>query len=245
MVIPTVSEELLAFSRNVEMFQAKDIKVAVSNEKSILIANNKGETYNFFKNKPYCPQIYTAFQPHFPCVVKPCDSRGSRGFYICKDDVTLKSALETDERQFGKSLIMEYLQGDEFSVYGLSDLNGTPLLSIANKRIKARGESTVAEVVANHTVCDLSKSIASQLGLVGPWNVQLMGSSCFKIVEVNPRIAGSASLIIAAGIAYIDLIIKVFTNQKILPQELNNLNGNLFMIRYNEEIFVKPENIHQ
>ncbi len=243
LIIPTVSEELERFAENAKMFNKKDICVAISSPESLKIANNKYETYNFFKGKPYCPQIYNILNPQFPCIVKPYSSRGSRGIHFCEDKNTLKFALQSNQKQFNNSLIMEYLKGDEYSVYGLSDLDGKPLLSIAIKRIKARGESTVAELISDHAVCRLASRIASQIGLVGPWNVQLMGSSCYKIVEINPRIAGSASLIEASGLDYIGLVVKVFTKQPISQQELKCPKNHLYMIRYNEEIFLKQEEI--
>jgi predicted ATP-grasp superfamily ATP-dependent carboligase len=138
---------------------------------------------------------------------------------------------------------MEYLNGNEYSVYGISDLKTKPILSLANRRIIAKGESKVAELAPNELACNVAESIASQVGLVGPWNIQLINvNGCYKIVEINPRIAGSASLIMAAGIDYFGLIIKAFTNQEIRPEELVCKNR-VYMIRYNEEIFLTPENI--
>lgn len=243
LIIPTVSEELALFAKNLAMFKAEDVQVAVSNEKSIAVANNKLETYRFFKGEPYCPQIYDEETLRFPCVVKPCDSRGSRGFYVCNGELSLSAALESNRRQFGGSIVMEYLQGEEYSVYGLSDLKGQPLLSVVNRRIKARGESTVAEVVVNPKVSRLASLIARQIGMVGPWDVQLMGKEGnYKIVEVNPRIAGSTALVIASGIDYVGLVIKVFTNQKISQRELT-CQSHPVMIRYNEEIFLEEDEI--
>lgn len=243
LVIPTISEELVLFAQNAAAFRAKGIQIAVSNEKSIVVANNKEETYRFFKGKPYCPIVYDQSTLRFPCVVKPCDSRGSRGFYVCSNELSLNAALESNNRQFGRSIVMEYLQGEEYSVYGLSNLKGQPLLSVANKRIKARGESTVAEVVVNPEVSRLGSLIAEQLGMVGPWNVQLMGKEKnYKIVEVNPRIAGSTALVIAAGIDYVGLVIKVFTNQEI-NQEESVCQCLPVMIRLNQEIFLEKDEI--
>jgi carbamoyl-phosphate synthase large subunit len=244
LVIPTVGEELALFSNNKELFQARGIIIVISNPKSIEIANNKLNTYTFFRGKKYCPDIYSsAKDTKYPCVVKPINSRGSRGFYICDTSTALELALCKNEQEGYMSIVMERLRGTEYSVYGLSDLNGKPLVSIANKRIRAVGESKVAKIVFSPELDELASKIAQKLNLVGPWNVQLMGySSSFKIVEVNPRVAGSLSLIMASGLNYIDLIIKVFTGQTISKEELNYTPG-IIMTRYNEEIFLKPETV--
>lgn len=241
-IFPTVSEELLAFAQAIELFKREGLTVAVSGYTSLLIANNKLSTYDFFKGKPYCPALYDQQTTEFPCVVKPVNSRGGRGFNICTNRASLEVALDRN-KVYGESVIMEYLNGNEYSVYGISDLKTKPILSLANRRIIAKGESKVAELAPNELACNVAESIASKVGLVGPWNIQLINvNGCYKIVEINPRIAGSASLIMASGIDYFGLIIKVFTNQEIKPEELVCKN-HVFMIRYNEEIFVTPENV--
>jgi carbamoyl-phosphate synthase large subunit len=241
LIIPTVSEELAPFAKNIEVFEKKGIRVIVSNEKSIEIANDKLKTYDFFKGEDFCPEIYSDQNPKFPCVVKPTNSRGSRGFYICDDNAALQVALQKNQREGYISVVMECLKGMEYSVYGLSDLTGQPLVSVANKRIRAIGESKVAKVVFSPEINELAIKIAKKLNLTGPWNVQLMGSDCcFKLVEVNPRVAGSLSLIIAAGLKYVDLMIKIFTGENIDADELKYQAG-IIMTRYNEEIFLTPD----
>jgi carbamoyl-phosphate synthase large subunit len=241
LIIPTVSEELASFAKNVELFEKKGIRVIVSKEESIEIANDKQKTYDFFKGEDFCPEIYSDQNPQFPCVVKPTNSRGSRGFYICDDKASLEVALQKNENEGYTSVVMERLKGTEYSVYGLSDLCGQPLVSIVNKRIRAIGESKVAKVVFSPEIDELAKKIAQKLNLTGPWNVQLMGAnSCFKLVEVNPRVAGSLSLIIASGLKYVDLMIKIFTGESIDADELKYQPG-IIMTRYNEEIFLTPD----
>jgi carbamoyl-phosphate synthase large subunit len=240
-VFPTVGEELSYFAdAATNLFAIKKINVAVAGPSAISIANDKAKTYAFFKGESFCPKVYDSSNAQFPCVVKPANSRGSRGFNICSDIASLAVALERN-KVYGDSLIMEYLDGPEYSVYGLSDLNGRVVLSLANRRITAKGESKVAELTRNESVCKVASTIASKIGLIGPWNIQLINN---KVVDINPRMAGSTSLIMASGIDYVGLVIKVFTGQKIHPEELL-VKNHVFMIRYNEEIFLKPENIQQ
>jgi carbamoyl-phosphate synthase large subunit len=241
LVIPTVSEELLPFSQNIGLFQKKGVTVAVSGPESIEVANNKLKTYGFFKGESFCPEVYSAQEPKFPCVVKPIESRGSRGFYICENMEDLKVALEKNVHSGYQSVVMELLKGVEFSVYGLSDLGGKPLVCVINKRIRAVGESKVAKIVLSLEIEDLAFEMARKLKLVGPWNIQLMGrKGFFKLVEVNPRVAGSLSLVEASGLHYIDLMIKIFTDKKIQPYELQYHPG-IIMTRYNEELFLNPD----
>lgn len=240
-IVPTVNEEMIYFAKNLGIFQKENISVVVSNEMSIDVATNKLSTYRFFEKETYCPKLYEKNEIVYPCVVKPKESRGSRGFYICSSKEDVGVALKQNSKGFGdgNSVIMEYLKGDEYSVYGISDLNREPLVTVPIKRIQAVSESKKAQVIKDGDIISVANDMASKLGLIGPWNIQLIKTDDGpKIVEINPRFGGTTSLIIAAGVNYVELAIKVFTNQKICSEELE-YKDNIFMTRYNEEIFIR------
>ncbi|MDH3610449.1 MAG: ATP-grasp domain-containing protein [Nitrosopumilus sp.] len=239
-IIPTVEEEMINFARNILEFNNNGIKVIVSNPQSIEIATNKSSTYKFFQKNAFCPRIYDYQNVEFPCVVKPNTSRGSRGFFICHSKEDLDFAIKGNKKGFGDSVIMEYLEGTEFSVYGISDLKGNPLVSVANKRITAVGESKKAQIIDDKEILKTANEIAKKIKLQGPWNVQIMKTKNGpKLIEVNPRFSGSLSLSIASGLDLVEISMKVFKNEKIEPNEFE-YEKDLIMTRYNEEIFVRP-----
>jgi carbamoyl-phosphate synthase large subunit len=243
MVIPSVQEELVKFSRNLNRFDEIGVKVVVSNTQSLLRSNDKSKTYSFFKGESYCPKVYDNWiLVDFPVAVKPKNSRGSRGFYKCSNEREIKVAIEQNSRLFDGSIIMEYIPGTEYSTYGLSDLSGKPIVAVPLRRILAVSESKRAETVHEPEVSEIASDIAKKLGLVGPWNVQLKRAEngSLKLIEVNPRFAGSLSLVIASGVDLPNLAIKLFTGQKINEGELK-YQSNLFMVRYNEEVFISKE----
>jgi carbamoyl-phosphate synthase large subunit len=240
-ILPTVQEELIYFARNIDKFKSKGITVAVSNVNSLLRSNNKLETYAFFKGAAYCPEIYDGTNVKFPAVVKPFDSRGGRGFFKAENEEELKVFLSINDRSFGKgnSLVMEYLPGTEYSTYGFSDLSGVPLAVVPIKRIAANGTSTKAEIVDHPKVKSVASEIATKLELQGPWNIQLMESGDnLKLVEVNPRFAGTSILLDHAGLHLPHLTIQLFTGQKIKAKELQYRSG-VIMTRYAEEQFIE------
>jgi carbamoyl-phosphate synthase large subunit len=174
-------------------------------------------------------------------VVKPNNSRGSRGFFVCRSKEDLDFAIKKNKKGFGDSVIMEYLEGIEFSVYGISDLKGNPLVSVANKRIKAVGESKKAQIIDDKEILKTANEIAQKIKMHGPWNVQIMKTTNGpKLIEVNPRFSGSLSLVIEAGLDLIEISMKIFNKEKIDPNEFE-YEKDLIMTRYNEEIFVRPE----
>ncbi|MDE1871719.1 MAG: ATP-grasp domain-containing protein [Candidatus Micrarchaeota archaeon] len=242
-VLPTVQEELIHFARKTEMFEDAGIKVAVSKPESLLVSNNKLRTYAFFKGASYCPELYNDSTVRFPAVIKPKDSRGSRGFYIAENEDELRVFLAKNERVFGKdnSIVMEFLNGSEYSTYGISDFKGKPLVAVPIKRILAGGTSVRAEVADNPKVKEIATDIASKLNLYGPWNVQLMESNDgVKLVEVNPRFAGTSVLAAAAGVNMPELTIRLLMGEKVEGKDLEYKTG-VTMTRYSEEIFIEKD----
>lgn len=241
-VIPTVSEELIHFAKSVPKFLANGMTVIVSNPKSIEVANNKLSTYNFFAGETYCPKVYEG-NVEYPCVVKPVSSRGSRGFHVCESERDLQFALEKNSKHFDKSIVMEYLKGPEFSVYGVSDLKGKVVFAIANERIQAVSESKKARMNNDADVLKVARDIATKLNLVGPWNIQIIKTvSGPKLVEVNPRFAGTLSLAIGAGANLVELAIKMYLGDDVKWEEVR-YRDRLIMTRYNDEVFIEPEGI--
>jgi carbamoyl-phosphate synthase large subunit len=245
MIIPTVEEELIHFARNMDIFEKAGIVVTVSNAKSLLASNDKLKTYRHFRGKRFCPEIYSNSTVKFPAAIKPMDSRGGRGFFKVENRDELKTLLARNDREFGKgkSLIMEFVPGVEYSTYGISDLKGKALAVVPVKRLEAHGTSTKAQIVRNSKVEKVAKEIAESLGLQGPWNVQLMESgSDVKLIEVNPRFAGTVILPDHAGIHFPHLTIKLFLGQRILGKELKCRMG-VYMTRYSEEKILAPNQI--
>lgn len=239
-LIPTVQEELLVVARNRRRFERNGVVPVVSGEESLTIASDKRLTYSFFRGERYCPKVFTRSRVEFPAVVKPVNSRGARGFQVCRNRSELRIALERNTRTFGESVIMEYVPGTEFSVYGLSGPDSSPIVTVPIRRIEVIRESKKAEVVKDPRVQSVAAAVAAQLGLVGPWNVQLMRyDGRIVLIEVNPRFAGTVALVNAAGVNLPELAIKVALGRPILPDELR-FRDRLLVTRYNEEIFLTP-----
>ncbi|MFZ0890923.1 MAG: ATP-grasp domain-containing protein [Thermoplasmata archaeon] len=242
-ILPTLDEELIVLARNREKFERSGITLLLASEDPIRVATNKRLTYEFFRDQPFCPRIFDTTTVEFPAVVKPVNSRGGRGFYVCENSQELQVALGRNRRAFGESVIMEYLIGSEYSVYGISGRDGKPIVTVPVRRILAVSESKRAQVEVVRSVQRVAGEIASRLKLTGPWNIQLMKSKKrITLIEVNARFAGTVSLVIAAGVNLPDLAMKVFLDRKISKEELKFCN-HLVMTRYNEEIYLQPKQL--
>ena len=212
------------FSHHKKIIESKGIRVMVSDEKVVSIANNKYKLYEFLKERNINPLHYTKIFDDkiltivrtfsIPFVLKNEEGTGGQGTLIVCDN---ERGIKEDDRKFylsleifnanpelyvtKKTIISEYLPGDEYSVDTLS-FNGRFYYAVIRKRFKSVGglalESTV---VHDEDLLKLSKSIVQKLGLSFVNNLQfkMSSSGVYKMMEINPRIPGTIKLSLAAG----------------------------------------------
>lgn len=186
---------------------------------------------------------------------KPCVSNGSRGFRIIseqmneldhlfnqKPDSTYLS-LESAKRilssgKFPELLVTEYLPGEEFSVDCLVD-NGDSVLIVPRVRNRMIGGISVeGEFIKEDSIIEYCRKVNKELQLHGNIGIQVKKSSNdqFLILEINPRVQGTISSALGAGINLPVLAVKQELGMKIAPQESDVKWGTKFS-RYWNEVF--------
>jgi len=193
-ILPQNTAELPILSTNIELFNDKGIKVAVSKADAIKTANNKyklfekakklniqiAESYlvtNFNNLKSKATQLGW---PNEKIVVKPPVSNGSRGVRIVSEDYNRKEAFYNEKPsslnttlnelhsvlgdEFPELIVMEYLPGDEYTVDVFRDKNY--LISIPRKRINIRsGITFAASLEKNEKLINHSNALAKAINL--------------------------------------------------------------------------------
>lgn len=100
LICPLVTRELFPFSQHKQQFEAKGIKVLVSDYNALSIANDKGKLYQLLHNSgiltPQFVIVHTVAEleravqhlgyPDKTVCFKPCVSNGMRGFRIIDDN---------------------------------------------------------------------------------------------------------------------------------------------------------------
>lgn len=137
-------------------------------------------------------------------------------------------------------VVMEFLSGQEYSVYCLAD-KGEPLYTIPNKKLSTIETNTKdAEIEMNAEVIEICRKICRALKLDYNVNIQLRyGSDRIpKIIEINPRVAGTIALPIAGGVDLLHLAIQMCLG-KTVPTDLKIKEG-VRLKRYVDDYFVDP-----
>jgi carbamoyl-phosphate synthase large subunit len=186
---------------------------------------------------------------------KPSVSNGSRGFRIISEQmneldllfnhkptstyISLQDAMRIlSSGKFPELLVSEYLPGEEYSVDCLSN-HGETIVALPRLRKKmVNGISVEGEFVHDNSIIDYCSNIIRELKLHGNIGIQVKKSASgkFLILEINPRVQGSISAGLGAGINLPVLAVKQELGLTISPEELKVKWGTQFT-RYWEEVF--------
>jgi len=186
---------------------------------------------------------------------KPTVSNGSRGFRIISTSIDEHHLLFNEKpmaalisyndavrilslKAFPELLVSEYLPGEEFSVDCLAR-NGETILVLPRSRNKIiNGISVEGEFVREESIINYCTQIIQELKLHGNIGMQLKKSALekFLLLEINPRVQGTISAGLGAGINMPLLAIKQELGLPIHDGEYQVKWGTKFS-RYWSEVF--------
>ena len=213
----TLELEILA---NSDLRVCVSNRVGIANDKFYLMATCKktGVPYPEHKEVNNLADLILAVHslgyPDKKVVIKPPKSSGSRGMRIIDDNldykrmflfeklnpfITLKNLIEILGDKFPDLLVMEYLEGDEYTI---DCFRGNRFISIPRKREEIKsGISFKTSLVKDDELIEYSKKISEELDLKYAFGFQFKGG---KILECNPRVQGTmiASTLAGANIIY-------------------------------------------
>jgi len=241
-ILPQNTLELQILSNNKKIFRDAGVKIIISDSDSISDANNKFKLMEKAKSLslPH-PEYYLVSNwtdlleaakslgwPHKRVVVKPPESNGSRGVRIIDENISLKeeffyqkpgslyTRLDILEKilddKFPELLVMEYLDGDEFSVDIFRNNDGTTVIPRVRNNIKS-GITFAGKVVKNDKINDFSTQLAEGLNLKYCFGFQfIMKNDIPNIIECNPRVQGS-------------MIISTLSNANVIYNSIMDIMG--------------------
>lgn len=185
--------------------------------------------------------------PEKPVCFKPSVSNGSRGFRVMDTKVNEHNWLfnqKPDSRfiqyadalrilsaaPFPELLVSEYLPGDEYSADCLCD-HGESRLIVPRLRIKQiNGISVKGQFVKQDEIIESCRRIIAELKLHGNIGIQLKANNAgqFRVLEINPRVQGSISACLGAGVNLPVLAVKQETGNFDSSQTFNIRWGSYF-----------------
>ena len=139
---------------------------------------------------------------------------------------------------FPELLVSEYLPGDEYSVDCLCNHGESILIVPRLRKRMINGISVEGEFIQEETITSYCKQIIKELQLHGNIGIQVKksGAGQFLILEINPRVQGTISAALGAGVNLPELAVKQELGLPVFPNELQVHWGTKFS-RYWEEVF--------
>jgi carbamoyl-phosphate synthase large subunit len=156
----------------------------------------------------------------FPVMVKPREGSGARSIHRADDARAAEFFVDYVKEP---TMVQRLMDGPEFSIDCLSDLDGRCLNAIPRTMIESRGgESIKGTVIADDELVELGRRVVEALGVRGPATVQVFRDReiGLGITDVNTRFGGAFPAPMYAalpGRTYPELIVRMARGERVEP----------------------------
>ncbi len=153
----------------------------------------------------------------YPIVIKPRTSYGAKGFSVVNSKTELIEHFKLTEAKFGPSLVQEYIpQNDkQYQVEMVMDNYGECKAFVLMDKVRwyplTGGSSTLNITIHDNFIKDSCISLLKTLGWRGYASLDVIRDprdGIAKIMEINPRMNGTAKICFAAGVDLCKLILQ-------------------------------------
>ncbi len=208
--------DLMVLAKHKTEFATIGTRVIVSDPEVIEVCNDKWKTYQYLKEKGFnVPKTYLTLSKvmlalesgelQYPIVVKPRFGCGSIAISIAEDEMGLLYYYSRNTRAVSKTYLkyesaaadekiiyQECLDGQEYGVDLINDLNGLNRSVIAKKKIAMRaGETDIAEVVDEPALIAEASKLAGITSHIANMDTDwFLVNGVPYILEMNARFGG-------------------------------------------------------
>jgi carbamoyl-phosphate synthase large subunit len=207
--LPFLDEELRLFANPTYGIPAKAI---CSKQGTLTAFTNKMIQHSLLRERGFITPRATI---DGDLIVKPAFGRGGRGIFRTKD-----AHIALRLRDAGDYLLQEFIDGIEYTVDVLADLNGGFLFAVPRMRLQANGVSTIGQVTMDEEIIELAKQIVKSFSFRGPINIQIIRereTGDLFVIEVNPRLSGSCMFTVLAGFDILNATIRLAFGLPFVP----------------------------
>jgi carbamoyl-phosphate synthase large subunit len=181
--------------------------------------------------------------PYYPVMVKPRQGSGARSIHRADDPAAAEFFVSyVDE----PTMVQKLMDGPEFSIDCLSDLDQRCLNAIPRTMIESRGgESIKGTVIDDPELIELGRRVVEALGVRGPCTVQVFRDSNvgLGITDVNTRFGGAFPAPMYAalpGRTYPELIVRMARGERIEPH-VGEFRDRVTFTRYFWQLELDPD----
>lgn len=227
------------------------VRIVVSNEKAIEIANNKWLTAEFLRNNnfPYPISALTVSNDQienlkksasYPYIAKPVDGARSKGLKIINNDEELQEICS-----FKNNLVVQEKIGDEEGEFttGCLVLAGKCVAVVSLIRDLRDGNTWRTYRYGNSSYDNIIVEIAEKLGIEGPANFQYRIKEGKPVIfEINCRFSGTTPLRLMYGFNEVEALIEYYLEKK--PVQKPELKEGT-ILRTFSDVFIQNEELEK
>lgn len=250
LIIPTIDTELTILSASEDIFASNGVNLLLCPNDINNIFHDKNLSHKFFQdNHINTPYLYdfkkndSRIGLRFPLILKPAMGHSSIGV----SKVNNYDELDFFLNYLDNPVIQEFIEGDEYTVDVLVDLDGVVRCAVPRLRIETRaGEVSKSVTVNDISIIEGCYRLASSIkGAKGCITIQCIKNSEGEIffIEVNPRFGGGYPLSAEAGANFPKFIIEMFLGLSQKNNMQNSWTNQLLMLRYDEGIFINKNSM--
>jgi carbamoyl-phosphate synthase large subunit len=250
-IISLIDPELSLLAKNKVFFKEQGISCIISDENAVETCFDKYLFFQFLQQHKF-KTIPTYLTPEeaiaalkmseitFPLIIKPRTGSASIGIQKVYNTAQLNANFQPG------TIIQQFIDGEEFGIDVYVDFISKKVISVFPKKklLMRAGETDKAVSTNNQEAITLATALVTQLGLVGPIDID-----CFKTkdgfitAEINPRFGGGFPLAYECGIDVAKMImhnVKGKANEKITAFPVNR-----YMFKYDVICIKDQEELHE
>jgi len=239
-LVPVSSYDIDFFSRSSTQIELKGTKILTMDYNDHIKLHDKKLCYKYLENIGIsAPSIYANISEiQYPCIIKPRRSSGSKNTVILYDDTDYKYW----SNKIQDNIIIQYLEGSEFTVDCLFDEFGNCLGANVRERLKTTGGgATVARINNSIKIDEIIEKLENTKTVKGPINFQfkILPNNELCVFDFNTRFAsGGLALTVESGFDIPNLLVQMLKGDKVKKWKSKPENNGLTMVRYYDEYFM-------